>query len=61
MGEEILVTRGGTPVARIVPMKSGKERFFADDRGLGFVAGDFNGPLPAAMLKQFSVRSKSMT
>jgi prevent-host-death family protein len=52
-GEEVLVTRSGTPVARIVPAKSAKERFFANDEGLGFVADDFNKPLPSELLKQF--------
>jgi prevent-host-death family protein len=52
-GEEVLVTRSGTPVARIVPVKSAKERTFADDQGLGFVADDFNAPLPSDVLKQF--------
>lgn len=52
-GEEVLVTRSGTPVARIVPVKPAKERTFADDQGLGFVADDFNAPLPSDVLKQF--------
>jgi prevent-host-death family protein len=52
-GEEVLVTRSGMPVARIVPVKSAKERFFANDEGLGFVADDFNEPLPAGLLEQF--------
>lgn len=52
-GEEILVTRDGAPVARIVPVKTEKERSFANDEGLGFVADDFNEPLPPELLKQF--------
>ncbi|HTA55147.1 MAG TPA: type II toxin-antitoxin system Phd/YefM family antitoxin [Candidatus Acidoferrales bacterium] len=52
-GEEVVVTRGGTPVARIVPMRAAKERSFANDEGLGFVADDFNAPLPPELLKQF--------
>jgi len=52
-GEEVLVTRSGAPVARIVPAKSAKERSFANDEGLGFVADDFNKPLPPELLKQF--------
>ena len=47
------MTRGGTPVARIVPMRAAKERSFANDEGLGFVADDFNAPLPPELLKQF--------
>ena len=52
-GEEIVVTRSGMPVARIVPAKPAKERSFANDEGLGFVADDFNAPLPSELLKQF--------
>jgi prevent-host-death family protein len=52
-GEEIVVTRSGTPVARILPAKAAKERSFANDEGLGFVADDFDEPLPAELLKQF--------
>lgn len=52
-GEEIIVTRGGFPVARIAPVKPAKERFFANDEGLGFVSDDFNEPLPPELLKAF--------
>ncbi|MGA9943816.1 MAG: type II toxin-antitoxin system prevent-host-death family antitoxin [Candidatus Cybelea sp.] len=52
-GEEVLVTRSGTPVARIVPVKAAKERSFANDEGLGFVADDFDKPLSPELLKQF--------
>ena len=52
-GEEVLVTRGGVPVARIVPVTPAKKRTFANDEGLGFIADDFNAPLPPELLKQF--------
>ena len=52
-GEEIVVTRSGVPVARIVPASAAKERSFANDEGLGFVADDFDAPLAAELLKQF--------
>ena len=52
-GEEVLITRGGTPVARVVPTLGAKERYFADDSGLGFVADDFNEPLPDYFLAEF--------
>jgi prevent-host-death family protein len=52
-GEEVLVTRSGRPVARIVSANSAKERSFANDEGLGFVADDFDAPLPPELLKQF--------
>ena len=52
-GEEIVVTRSGIPVARIAPVRPAKERFFANDEGLGFIADDFNAPLPPELLEQF--------
>jgi prevent-host-death family protein len=52
-GEEIIITRRGTPVARILPIRAAKERSFANDEGLGFIADGFNEPLPAALLKQW--------
>ncbi|HLY02143.1 MAG TPA: type II toxin-antitoxin system prevent-host-death family antitoxin [Candidatus Cybelea sp.] len=52
-GEQIVVTRSGVPVARIVPERSAKERSFADDEGLGFVGDDFDKPLPPDVLKLF--------
>ena len=52
-GEELVVTRSGIPVARIMPGRAAKERSFANDEGLGFVADDFNEPLPPDVLKQF--------
>ena len=52
-GEEIIITRGNVPVARILPVRSSNERYFARDDGLGFIADDFNDPLPPEMLEQF--------
>jgi prevent-host-death family protein len=52
-GEEVVVTRSGVPVARIVPAVAAAERAFADDEGLGFVSDDFNAPLPPKLLKEF--------
>ena len=52
-GEEIVITRSGVPVARIAAVKPAKERFFANDEGLGFIADDFNDPLPPEILEQF--------
>lgn len=53
-GEEVVVTRSGVPVAKIVPATVARERSFANDEGLGFVADDFDRPLPAELLEQFS-------
>lgn len=53
-GEEIQIMRNGVPVVRLVPEKNAKKRYFAPDDGLGFVADDFNAPLPAEILEQFN-------
>lgn len=53
-GEEIVIARAGTPVARLVPLE-GAER----SRELGFVreglriADDFDAPLPPEILRTF--------
>ena len=54
-GETIVIARGGTPVAKLVPLTRGS----AGRRRLGLLNGrmkvpdDFNRPLPAALLKAF--------
>lgn len=45
-GESTLITRKGKPVARIVPVDDPKPREFGFDDGLGFIADDFDAPLP---------------
>lgn len=54
-GEEVVVTRSGTPVVKFVPAKPGRKRSFSNDEGLGFVSEDFDAPLPTEILKQFYV------
>jgi prevent-host-death family protein len=49
-GESTLITRNGKPVARIVPVDQPKPREFGFDDGLGFIADDFNAPLPPDLL-----------
>lgn len=53
-GETIVVTRKGKPVARIVPIEQPKPREFGSDDGLGYIADDFDGPLPADVLNDFT-------
>lgn len=54
-GEEIVITRDGHPVARLVPM----ERTSTDRRqpsgllGITYIADDFDDPLPPDLLRQF--------
>lgn len=53
-GEEILIARAGRPVAKLVPLNSGRGR-----RKLGLLDGkfripdDFNKPLPPSILRAF--------
>ncbi len=52
-GEEIVITRGGTPVARLLPMTSDVPRTLGEDRGRYEVPEDFNEPLPEELLAAF--------
>ena len=54
-GEEIVIARGGKPVARIAPLpkKSGKRGTFGMWRGKIEVPGDFDAPLPDEVLDTF--------
>ena len=47
-GEEIVISRGGTPVARLLEFETPakKTREFGLDRGRVWMAPDFNGPDP---------------
>lgn len=53
-GEEIVIARAGTPVAKLVALKAGRTR-----RRLGLLNGkftipeDFNRPLPESVLRAF--------
>ena len=53
-GEEIVIARAGTPVAKLVALRPGRAR-----RRLGLLDGrfripdDFNRPLPESLLKAF--------
>ena len=52
-GEEVLITRGGEPVARLVPTRAKRTRRLGSDRGLLEVPEDFDAPLPDALLDAF--------
>jgi prevent-host-death family protein len=53
-GEEVLISRAGQPIARLVPARRprGKRRpgRFV---GKGWIADDFNAPLPPEILAEF--------
>jgi prevent-host-death family protein len=52
-GEEIVITRRGEEVARLVPARPGGARRLGVDRGRYVVPDDFNAPLPDEVLDAF--------
>ena len=53
-GEEVLISRAGRPVARLVPVeKARRRRVPGRDRGKGWIADDFDAPLPRHVLALF--------
>ena len=53
-GEEIVISRGGKPVARLLPFETRPaKREMGFDRGLVEIADDFDAPLPEEILKDF--------
>ena len=55
-GEEVIIARNGTPRARLVPLRPRTRRVPGRGAGLWKVVGDFNGPLPPAVLADFEGR-----
>jgi len=52
-GEEIVITRDGTPVARLMPVEARGRRSFGHYRGSFTVPDDFDAPLPDEVLESF--------
>jgi prevent-host-death family protein len=54
-GDEVIIARGGKPVARLVPVQKAKRmgELLGIDKGRLWIAEDFDGPLPAEMLAAF--------
>jgi len=47
MGEEVIIAKAGTPVAKLVPVKPAGRGFkFGSAKGKIVIADDFNDPLP---------------
>lgn len=55
-GEEIIIARNGEPQARLVPLAPVGPRLPGRGAGEWRVVGDFNEPLPAAILSTFEGR-----
>lgn len=52
-GEEIVITSGGRPTARLVPIDRATPRELGFDAGLITIPEDFDDPLPSEMLEDF--------
>lgn len=56
-GEEIIISRAGTPLVRMVPVgaekKPKKRRSGQNDLGITYIAEDFDAPLPEEILQSF--------
>jgi len=53
-GEEVLISRAGQPIARLVPARKGRgKRQAGRFVGKGRIADDFNAPLPPEVLAGF--------
>ena len=50
-GEEVIVTRRGTPVVRLVPISQQRTPGFL--KGSIWIAPDFDAPLPEEVLREF--------
>lgn len=51
-GEEIVISRAGKPVAKLVPFAAAGRQLGAD-AGLVSIAADFDAPLPPDVLSDF--------
>ena len=52
-GEEIVIARGGRPIARLVPVDVHERRVLGQDRGLFEIPDDFDAPLPPEIIEAF--------
>jgi prevent-host-death family protein len=52
-GEEIVICRGGTPVAKLVPVAPTEQRLLGEDAGRYVVPEDFDAPLPDDLARTF--------
>lgn len=53
-GEEIVIAKGGRPVARLVPYRSlAAKRVPGSAKGKIVIREDFDAPLPESILEQF--------
>jgi prevent-host-death family protein len=60
-GEEIVIAKGGKPMARLTPLASKEKqhkpprKFGQNLLGITYIADDFDAPLPEDVLKDFGL------
>lgn len=52
-GDEVVIAKAGTPVARLVPITRERTRPLGVDAGLVGIAADFDAPLPEDVVADF--------
>ncbi len=52
-GEEVVISRAGKPVARLVPVSGSTTSRLGADKGLVTISDDFDAPLPLEVLSDF--------
>ena len=54
-GDEVIIARGGKPVARLVPIQQAKrmDQLLGIDKGRLWIAKDFDAPLPGEIRAAF--------
>lgn len=52
-GETVIIARDGRPIAKIVRIDGGGKRRLGTHAGLGYIADDFDAPLPEDILRAF--------
>jgi len=59
-GDEVIIARGGKPVARLVPIQKARrmEQLLGIDKGRLWIAEDFDEPLPEEILAAFEAKGE---
>jgi prevent-host-death family protein len=52
-GEEVILARGGKPVAKLMPIRAARRRRLGRWKGKVRMSADFDAPLPADVLHGF--------
>ena len=62
-GDEVIIARGGKPVARLVPVQKARrmDQLLGIDKGRLWIAEDFDEPLPEEILAAFEAKGEDPT